>query len=126
MKFNDKVIGCVQSASFSIDVDMDEATCQDSNGAKEYTAGQTSWKGSIGALYRELTAAEQATGVSFDDAFDAIEAGAPVTLVFSKKTGGSLYTGTAFVSSLKWDQPEKGNVTWSADFQGSGALVKTV
>lgn len=126
VKWNGVVIGCVSSADLTITAEIDEATCSDSLGYKEFTAGQKSWSASINSLYREFDPADPTAHLGFEDAFDALDDGAMVELEFGKRVaGGYRYTGSAYVSELKYTQPEKGSMTWSASFTGSGPIVKS-
>lgn len=125
IKSNDIVIGCAQSAEFMVSREMDEAVCSASGGWKQVSPGMKSWSASFGALYRTFTTQEAATNVSFDDIFDLLDDGTPVVVEFGKADGtGTRYTGEAFISEIKYTQPEKGAVTWSANYAGNGAFGK--
>ena len=127
-KFNGKVLGCVKSMNFKITQDTDEVTCGGSGNWKEFTQGFLNWTGGVNSVYREFTPAEEAANVSFDDLFDIIVDGSQLVQVeFAKKSGsGTRYHGNAIMNELSYDAPEKGAVTWSANFIGSGGFVKTV
>ncbi|WP_071884448.1 phage tail tube protein [Hymenobacter sp. APR13] len=125
IKVDDVVVGCAQSAEFTMSREMDEASCAASGGWKQVSPGQKSWSASFAALYRSFTVAEDATQVSFDELFDKLDDGVAVTLEFGKVvTGGTRYSGEAYVSEIKYSQPDKGNVTWNANFTGNGEFVK--
>jgi hypothetical protein len=125
VKIGSKVLGCAQSADWTVTRDMDEATCSASSGWKQYSPGQMAWTGSVNGLYREFTAAELATNVALDELFDTLVDGTAVTVSYEKKDGtGSKYSGEAYISEIKYSQPEKGAVTWSATFTGNGAFTR--
>jgi len=103
---------------------MDEATCAASGGWKQVSPGQKSWNGSIGAIYREFTAAEVATNFGFGDLLDLLNDGVAVTVEYTHTAAGVTspirYSGDAYVSEVKWTKADKGAVTWSGSFTGSG------
>lgn len=122
IKIDNVVVGCADSASFTVSRAMDEATCSASNGWKQVSPGQKSWSGSFGAVFREFTEEESGTEVTFDRLFELLDEGTEVTVEYTKKSGGSRYTGKAYVSEINYDQPESGAVTWGANYEGSGAF----
>jgi hypothetical protein len=126
-KYKDKVLGCATSFDYTVTRDQDDATCSESDGWKQSSPGQKSWAASVSGVYRELTTAELATGVSYEDIFDGLDDGEEVTIEFAKKNGlGTRVSGKAYVSEVKFSRPEKGPITWSANFVGNGAITKTV
>lgn len=126
IKVGDVVVGCAQSADFTVSREMNDATCAASGGWSQFSPGQKSWNGSIGAIYREFTAAETATNFGFDDIFDLLDEGTLVTVEYTHAMAGitspTRYSGEAYVSEVKWSKPDKGPVTWSGSFAGSGAI----
>ncbi|MBX0290111.1 phage tail protein [Hymenobacter sp. HSC-4F20] len=124
VKANNIVVGCAQSADFTVSREMDEATCSSSGGWKQVSPGQKSWSGSFSAVFREFTSGETATNVSFDTIFDLLDDGTEVTIEYTKAAaGGKRYTGQAFISEVSYSQPDKGAVTWTANYEGNGAFT---
>ncbi|UOR05866.1 phage tail protein [Hymenobacter aerilatus] len=124
VKADGKVVGCAQSAQFAISVEIDEATCSDSNGWKESVPGQKSWNGSFSAAYRELTGADAENGVTADDVIDMLLDATEVEIEYSQREGGMRYIGKAFISEFSFDKPDKGLVTWNASYEGNGPFQK--
>ena len=123
VKVNDIVVGCAQSADFTVTREMDEATCAASGGWRQVSPGEKSWSGSFSAVFRAFTTAEEeATNASFDDLFDMLDDGTEVTIEYSRIAGGKRYTGQAFISEVSYSQPESGVVTWTASYTGNGAF----
>jgi hypothetical protein len=125
VKIDGVIVGCARSAEFTVSREMDEATCAASGGWKQVSGGQLSWTGSFTAYLRDLTDADGAN-MSFEDAFDLVVEGTEVTVEYARKIAGTAkrYSGKALVTEVKYTQPEKGTVEWSANYTGNGALVK--
>lgn len=124
VKVNNVIVGCAQSAEFTVSREMDEATCSASGGWKQVSPGQKSWSGSISAVFRSFTDAESATEVTLESVYELLDDGTEVAIEYTRATaGGKRYTGQAFVSELSYSQPDKGAVTWSANFEGNGAFT---
>ncbi|MBC6988934.1 phage tail tube protein [Hymenobacter sp. BT491] len=123
---DDIVVGCAQSADFTVEADMDAATCAASGGWDQVSSGRKRWSGSISALYRKFETGEQAANISYEDVFDLITEGTKVSITYGTNvTGDTRFGGDAYISNLGFSQPESGNVTWSADLTGTGPLGKT-
>jgi Phage tail tube protein len=123
VKVNSVIVGCAQSAEFTVSREMDEATCSASGGWKQVSPGQKSWSGSFSAVLRNFTTAEEAANVSFDEILDLLDDGTEVTVEYSRIAGGKRYSGQAYLSEVSYSQPDKGAVTWSANYEGNGAFV---
>lgn len=119
----DTVVGCTQSASFSVDRNMTNVTCGASGNWTEKSPGRMDWSGSVSAILRKFTAPEEADNVSIFDIFEILTEGTLVDVEYGTNvTGDKRFKGQAYVSNLAYDQPEEGVVTWSAELAGSGAL----
>ena len=123
VKVNNIIVGCAQSAQFTVSREMDEATCSASNGWRQVSPGIKSWNGSFTAVFRNFTVAEEATEVSFDDLFDLLDDGTEVTVEYSRKVGGKRYNGKAYISEVSYDQPDTGTVSWTANYEGNGEFT---
>ena len=130
IKVGDVVVGCAQSADFTVTRVMDDATCGASGGWAQSSPGQKSWSSSIGGIYREFTAAELATNFGFHDLFDLLDEGTLVTVEYSHAHSGvatpARYVGSAYVSEVSWNKPDAGAVTWSGSFTGNGPIGRAV
>ena len=127
VKLNDIVVGCAKSAKFDITREMDEATCSASGSYKEFSPGLISWTGSFDSVFRDYVSAETATNITIDNLMDMLVEGALVTVEYGRKAAGSTatrYSGSAYISGISYNQPDKGPLTWSANYQGSGELAK--
>ena len=96
--------------SWTIDYvfDTPEGTGFDSSGRREYVIGLSGWSGS----------------------FEGVKDGVPLTIGSSlsialkeSQTASQKFTGTAIVTGLHVTTAVDGIVTYSYDFQGTGALV---
>jgi hypothetical protein len=125
VKIDNIVVGCAQTAEFTVSREMLDSTCTATGAWKAQTPGQKSWTGSFSAIFREFTVAEAATNVSFDDVFDLVDDGTLVTIEYATTPNGvTRYSGEAYVSEIKFSKPEKDSVTWSASYQGNGPLTR--
>lgn len=111
---------CQVNASISAQTEMFQTTCKDSGANAEYLPGTKSWTASVEGNF----AADATNG--FEDLYTSYSNQTSVAIVFQNAVTGDLkYSGSAYISSL--DLVSDGNdtpVTWSAEFQGTGALTQ--
>lgn len=126
IKVDDVVVGCLQSMDITVERDMDSATCADSGEWDEFSPGRKRSSGTINGAYREFTAAEQAANFGYDDVYDLLDEGTKVNISYGTlNSGARRYTVGGYVNNVKFSRPETGIATWSAGFQGSGAVTHT-
>lgn len=114
------MIGCATSSSLSMSIETQGATCKGSAGWDEVTVTTKSWEMSTDALYRTN---EDITGIEL---FDYWKAGTKlnVQLGVGGTSGGVVYRGEVYITSLDFNGPQGENTTLSASFKGTGALTK--
>jgi predicted secreted protein len=99
---------------------MFETTCKDSSAVSEFLPGAKSWTASVTGNV------DFAATNGVEELFTAWTNQTSVALVFQTgTTGDSKYSGSGYVSSLQIQS--SGNdeaVTFSAEFQGTGALTQ--
>lgn len=101
----------VTSFSVTIDTDTLETTAMGNAGWKEFVGSLQSFSGSLECL---MDSADNQHG-------DLPSNGSTVTLTLD--TGGSVYTGDVFITSVTSTAAVAELVTMSFDFQGTGALT---
>lgn len=132
-----KSIAFATSHKLSINVETVETTSKD-NGGKwvSKSARKISWNCSTENLY-----SNDGEGLNFSDLFDKLVARTPVEAVFCLEKdyaakvdevpeGGwvpsttGTYTGQVIITSLEANAPNGDNATFTASFEGVGALTK--
>ena len=105
--------------SFSTSIGTRSTLSKDSAGWDTHLTTVKSWKVSAEGLFTEDT------GNGYEDLYDALVAGASVTLRLSSAvTGDKYYEGSVLVTSLEKSDPDNENSTWSVEFLGTGAITK--
>lgn len=107
--------------SYSLQTEMREVSHKDTDGTnggfKEVRPGQKSGTMTTSALYAE--------GESYESLFSAWENGTELDLLFSDdKIGHAVLSVKGYVSSLEKNAPNNENVTYSANFEMSGAISR--
>lgn len=96
--------------------DTRETTTKDDNGVKTIAEGLTSWKVDCDGLV---------VADNFSKLFTAIKARTKVYLSFQSSVSGDYrYRGYAYIASIDQDGPDQQSVTFSASFDGTGALTE--
>lgn len=134
-----KSVAFATSHKLSINVETVETTSKDSGGKwVSKTARKISWNCSTENLY-----SNDGEGVNFDDLFDKLVARQEIDAVFCLEkdyatkadevpTGGWIpsdtgtYSGKVIITALEANAPNGDNATFTATFEGVGALTKTV
>lgn len=132
-----KSIAFATSHKMTINVETVETTSKDSGGKwVNKAAKKISWNMNTENLY-----SNDGIGLKFDDLFEKLIAREPIQAVFCLEkdyvtkvdevpTGGWLpstagtYTGSVIITSLEANAPNGDNATFTASFEGVGALVK--
>jgi len=106
--------------SFNGSSDMLDATTKDSTGkAKEFSPGETTWSGTITALYDPSSSANLALIIA------DFSAGTSWTIRWGQATtGGRYYTGTANIKSWNWTAPKNALSQITLEVQGTAVLSK--
>jgi len=116
------VVARATSCELSISSNLRDATTKDSGGDAERLPGLREWSLSTDALY-----SEDYTGAGVDELFAAIKNGTKLAVKFSTNNiGDHEYAGNAYVTDLSMNAGTEENATYSASFQGTGAITNTV
>jgi len=119
---------CQTDGTVTITRDLSEDDpCKDQGLWKEYTVVSKSWTGSFSAkAFMDSVAGNQLDAIDLmlgpDD---------PIEIEFLTTPGDHdfpvdvVLAGEAFITNFDWANPANGNSTYSVDFTGNGALVKT-
>ena len=104
---------------------------KESGGWEENMEGMRNWDVSVDAMYAWLDASGSAiTGKTLSELFTAyINTRASFTITFGVTTTGSedtKYSGTVWMTSASLTAPLEDSATYSASFQGTGALTQTI
>jgi len=126
----DQVIVCSTSNSITVNQDVKETTCKTTSATASKwvtkTPGKKSWSMSADGLYVHAPS----SGKSFEDIVDIIlDDKNPIKVFFGKATevaGDVSYTGEAIMTSTTLTADDNADATFSASFEGVGALTKTV
>ncbi|GAA4299392.1 hypothetical protein [Nibribacter koreensis] len=126
VKINDIEVLCANSAELTIDREMLEAVCGASGNFTDYTPGRIDWSMSADALFRVFTTPDATTNVSAQNVATMLLAGTKVSVSFGTTvTGGFTFEGESYVNSFSASKEVDGVPSWSAGFQGTGALTIT-
>lgn len=116
-KVGTNTVASIKSWKLDINQDLKETTNFNSNGWKEQTSTIKSWSGSVEGQWNVAgdTPGQKALQ-------DALLGGTTVSGVFNPN-GTNSYTGNAFIKKISVSDPVDDIVTFSADIEGTGALV---
>ena len=119
------------NATININHSPRTITNKESSGWDEIMEGLRSWDISVDAMYAWLDASGSAiTGETLSELFTAyITTIASFSVTFgvtSSGTGDTKYTGTVWMTSASLTAPLEDSSTYTATFQGSGALTQTI
>tara|TARA_R110002020_G_scaffold294252_1_gene510107 strand:+ start:897 stop:1319 length:423 start_codon:yes stop_codon:yes gene_type:complete len=115
-------LGTSTSCSVSMSLETRDTSSKSSAGWAESLYGQRSWTMDVESLLTFNVA-------NVMHLFDVYNGRTVCTVKFiqaSTVTGDAFYSGTALLTSLSADAPMEDSMTYSASFQGSGALAQTV
>ena len=104
---------------------------KESGAWEESMEGFRNWDVSVDAMYAWLDAdGNPISGSTLSELFTAyIHTRASFTITFgvtTTATADTKYTGTAWMTSASLTAPTEDSATYSASFQGSGALTQTI
>jgi predicted secreted protein len=113
-----------QATDFDLEVNKEtvDITTLDAAGWKKFLVDLKEWKVSVSALF--LRGTEGASETANEEVLSSlINSDAAISLAIKSATVGDQYvTGSAFLTSYKMSGSVGDKVTWSSDFQGTGAL----
>lgn len=113
------VIAHLTSSGISVSHSTRDSSSKDSGGWKDALEGQKSWSISGEGLF-----AEDAS-YGYEDLYDAIAARTKLTVTYSDAVAGDVeYSGSVYVTSLDRTDGMEESVTFSATFEGTGAITK--
>ena len=115
-----KKVGNVTSNSLSIDTETFDISSKDSNGWREFMGGFRTFSMEV-----EGVIDFQKSGVANSDLLaDIIVARLPVLLVSKNAVNGdTTFQGQGILTNLQFTSPMEDTPTFTATFQGSGALT---
>lgn len=109
-------VGAQRGASLSRSAETLDKTSKDSDGWQESLAGLKSWSISTDGLL-----------ILDDEGYEALEnaymMSENVLIQFSTKSG-AMFEGDAIITAIDLDAPYDDLISYTAEFQGSGALAK--
>lgn len=122
------MVAHAKSHSISISRDTREVSSKSSGDNKEIALGRMSWNAKVDGMVSYATSI-----CNYNAMFDAMLAKTAVVLVSQVKgtsdilplATSTVYTGSAYITSLEQTSGDNDNVTFSVSFEGTGALVKT-
>lgn len=113
------LINATTNHELNLSVDMIDVTTKDSNGSKEYIAGEDDATITVEGNY------DPAATYGWSELFTAITGKAAATLTFGlQESGDSAYRLSGLLMNLTLSGPKNEAGTWSAEFQKSGAITE--
>ncbi len=128
-----KCVAFATSCSLEIKGNLEDASTKDSTGGwDEQELTGKSWTVSVDALFSYGT--QEANALNGREMIDAMLLGSTVTLILGRTSGVNnrsavtgtealQYSGEAWIDSVTVKSENKANVTYTASFTGTGALV---
>ena len=125
------LIAYATSATINVNHSTRSTSNKESGGWSENMEGMRDWDVSVDAMYAWLDADGAAIGgLTLSELYDIMintRAKASVTFGVTTTTGGDTkYTGDVWMTSASLSAPLEDSSTFSASFQGTGALSQTV
>ena len=113
------------SASLSFSMDTRDISNKGSSGFRELLEAQMSWSLSVEGLYA-VKDANGGTIKNYNALLNLLKTRTAVYVeIGTGVTGDSYYYGDAFITSLEKTAPMEDNITFSASFEGTGALSES-
>ena len=119
------------SATINVNHSTRSTSSKDSGGWEDSMEGMRNWDVSVDAMYAWLDASGSAIGgLTLSELFSVmIETRAKASITFgvtSTSSGDTKYAGDVWMTSSSLTAPLEDSSTFSASFQGTGALTQTV
>lgn len=120
---NAQPLGCTKSATLTINMSAEDASCKSSAGWRDAIPGQRSWDISVDGLY-------DPDGVTnFSMLYDQIyERDQTLVMEFAEIDGvggGQVFRGNVLVTSASLEAAMETPITYSGSLQGNGPLYKS-
>lgn len=116
VKVDGTLIAYAKGCKLTYSHEVRETTTKDDDGIKTVAEGLRSWKVDCDGLV---------VSTNFSTLFATISGRTKVYLSFtSSASGDKKYSGYAYLSSLDQDGPDQQSTTYSASFEGTGALTE--
>jgi predicted secreted protein len=120
---NAQPVGCTKSATLTINMSAEDASCKSSAGWRDSIPGQRSWDIALDGLY-------DPDGVTnFDMLYDQIyERDQTLIMEFAEidgTGGGRVYRGNVLVTSTSFTAEMETPMTYTGALQGTGPLYKS-
>ena len=113
------------SASLSFSMDTRDISNKGSQGFRELLEAQMSWSLSVEGLYA-VKDANGGTIKNYNALLNLLKTRTAVYVeIGTGVSGDSYYYGDAFITSLEKTAPMEDNITFSASFEGTGALSES-
>jgi len=116
------LIALATTCQLTFNRDVRDTSNKDSAGYKTVLPGMKNWSVSSEGLYNP------GSTNGLKALYDAWTAGTLLTLTFKSATTSTQdfnWSGTAYITSLTMNAPNERNITWSVNFQGTGAITCT-
>ena len=116
------------NASLTLSMDTRDISNKGSAGWRELLEAQMSWSVSTEGLLAFKDSAGAAVK-NYDDLVSDLVARTAFQIIVTPETTSSLdytWTGQCFITSVEQSQPLEDSATWSATFEGTGALTQAV
>ena len=111
------LVNATTNHDLNLSVDMIDVTTKDSNGSKEYIAGEDDATVTIEGLY------DPAATYSWEELFAAITGKASATLTYGlQSSGDKAYRFAGFVMNLQLSGSKNEAGTFTAEFQKTGSI----
>ena len=125
------LIAYATNATININHSPRSISNKESSGWEEAMEGFRSWDLSVDAMYAWLSADGSAiAGLTLSEVYtDMIHTRAKLEVTFGVTTstgGDTKYTGSVWMTSASLTAPLEDSATFSASFQGTGALTQTI
>lgn len=116
---NDVAIGCLTGCSMSVDLDEVITTCKDNDGAKTSLPGGVNWGIDFDGNF------DTSATVGLSQLLDIVLGKTLISVRFGLDTSGGLYlTGSAYLSSVKWEGPLNAASKFTGKVIPASALTK--
>lgn len=118
LKIGGTLVDATTNQDFEWTIDMLEATTKDSDGHKEYIAGED---GGILSIEGKLDESDTLTA---DDLLTTAQAKTAVAFIHGRTAvGAKTISGNCYLSNVKISSPQNGVQTWSATMQITGNIT---
>jgi len=119
LKIGGTLINATTNHEINLSVDMIDVTTKDSNGSKEYIAGEDDGTITVEGNY------DPAATYGWSELFAALTGKASAALIFGlQDVSDTAYSLNGLLMNLTLSGPKNEAGTWSAEFQKTGAVTE--